>query len=496
MNKGFIYFAIIAIGCYRLQAQNIDLSGINNSQGVTILGLPSTSYGNVNYAGDVNADGLYDVLLWTDNNLYLIYGTKSGPSNIDLTSFNSTQGFIISGSYDAAFSGTGDANDDGIDDLIITNTFESSVCVILGNRNGVQNVNLTECGSGTSTIQIFGCTPGYTSCNTSLGTTVGGAGDVNGDGIQDMLIVGFQASTPSRSNAGVAYVLFGNKELSNTNLTNLNSTQGFSILGQAFAFFGERASRAGDVNGDGIDDLIIAAYYGFPTYVIYGSTGISDIDLTNFNSSQGFTIYVQDEMQVTAVSNAGDVNGDGIDDLLIGLGNSTVGMAYVLYGSNNMPFKVVLSNITPAQGFSILTQQTSSFAAYASSIGDFNQDGLDDVVISAYQDDNKAGAAYVILGTKSQPASITVDSLTNAQGITILGADANENTGFTISGIRDFNGDNYPDIALGTRSDFVAGYVVYSPYSGTGPNPKPKSAERIGYKVLFTIIMAFILCML
>ena len=163
------------------------------------------------------------------------------------------------------------------------------------------------------------------------GRAVSAAGDINGDGIDDLLIGAFGAE-PNGSRSGSSYVVFGNSAgfPAALNLASLNGTNGFRLDGVAA---GDRAGRAvsaaGDINGDGIDDLLIGApradpngSYSGSSYVVFGnSAGFpAALNLASLNGTDGFRLdgVAADDRSGYAVSAAGDVNGDGFDDLLIG----------------------------------------------------------------------------------------------------------------------------------------------------------------------------------
>ena len=193
------------------------------------------------------------------------------------------------------------------------------------------------------------------------GTSVSSAGDVNGDGFDDLIVGAHNAD--GGGGAGEAYVVFalaggfgvdvGGRQV--IDLTSLSAAEGFIIQGDAG---GDRAgysvSSAGDVNGDGFDDLIVGAQLGDDggsnageAYVIFGSVGgfgvdVSGrqlIDLTSLNASEGFIIRgdTSGDQAGYLVSSAGDVNGDGFDDLIIGApfgddgGGNDAGEAYVIF---------------------------------------------------------------------------------------------------------------------------------------------------------------------
>ncbi|MEG4292805.1 integrin alpha, partial [Microcoleus sp. D2B6] len=186
------------------------------------------------------------------------------------------------------------------------------------------------------------------------GISVSSAGDINGDGIDD-LIIGANYADPNGSYSGQSYVVFGKSTGwgATLELSTLNGTNGFILNGiAAYDLSGTSVSSAGDVNGDGIDDLIIGANYADPnsnsnsgqSYVVFGkSTGFSaTLDLSTLNGTNGFILngIAAYDLSGRSVSSAGDVNGDGIEDLIIGArsadpnGNSSSGQSYVVFGKS------------------------------------------------------------------------------------------------------------------------------------------------------------------
>ncbi len=185
------------------------------------------------------------------------------------------------------------------------------------------------------------------------GISVSAAGDVNGDGLDD-IIIGADGSSPgSNTEAGSNYVVFGTDgPISNPiNLSDLNGNNGFAINGAAeYDYSGTSVSAAGDVNGDGIDDIIIGASGADPnghteagsSYVVFGTDGpiTSPMNLNDLTHSSGINIsgVAINDRSGTSVSAAGDVNGDGFDDIIIGApgadpnGNSYAGSSYVVFG--------------------------------------------------------------------------------------------------------------------------------------------------------------------
>ncbi|MBB5042376.1 VCBS domain-containing protein [Shinella fusca] len=183
------------------------------------------------------------------------------------------------------------------------------------------------------------------------GISVSSAGDVNGDGYDDLIVGTYGADPSGKAGAGSSYVVFGGASRTGTvDLANLGSA-GFRIDGAAADdYSGISVSSAGDVNGDGYDDLIVGAPYADPSsgktdagssYVVFGkASGFGTVDLANLGSA-GFRIdgAAANDLSGYSVSSAGDVNGDGYDDLIVGAygsdasGKTDAGSSYVIYGN-------------------------------------------------------------------------------------------------------------------------------------------------------------------
>ncbi|HAD26824.1 MAG TPA: hypothetical protein DCF61_13910, partial [Alphaproteobacteria bacterium] len=228
-------------------------------------------------------------------------------------------------------------------------------------------------GDGSQGFVISGIDPADYS-----GFSVSGAGDVNGDGFDDVIVGAFFASPNGVGYAGESYVVFGRGDgfspsIDLSAIASGDGSEGFVINGADFYdYSGISVSNAGDVNGDGVDDLLVGAFLATPdgrayageSYVVFGrNTGfgaaVELADIENGAGTDGFVINGINSYDLSgiAVSDAGDINGDGIGDLAIGAseaspnGQPGAGQGYVVFGRNGgFPGSIELSDIEAGDG--------------------------------------------------------------------------------------------------------------------------------------------------
>jgi hypothetical protein len=401
----------------------------------------SAEYGySVATAGDVNGDLYADIIVGApkydhgqtdEGGAWIYHGSASGP--------HSAPDNFDAGNQDYAYFGwsvatAGDVNGDGYADVIVGapcyhagGTCEGRVWVWHGSSAGISTSHTWQAESNQTSAW--------------MGYSVGTAGDVNGDGYADVIVGAPYYNAPT-TNEGAAFVWHGSESGVNNDVDGDPTNAAWMVdSNYSSAQMGYSVSTAGDVNGDGYADVIVGApfYTNGHTeegaaWVYHGSeTGLSTAYANKDEANQAFSWFGY------SVAMAGDVNGDGYADIIVGAphwneGAVDNGVAFLWYGH--------ASGVSTVRDWKVVGEWNDSwYGASVATAGDVNGDGYSDVIIGAPGDLSEWGSAYAYYGSAS--------SLAEAAGWTKASDRENALFGFSVGTAGDVNGDGYADVIVG-----------------------------------------------
>ncbi|MCI0347680.1 MAG: integrin alpha, partial [Chloroflexi bacterium] len=396
---------------------------------------------DVSDAGDVDGDGFGDVIVGAplfdngqtnEGRAFVFVGSVSGFTTAPDWTGESDQ---ANAQFGSAVAGAGDLNGDGYDDVLVGAPLFDN-----GQTNEGRAYAYAGSPSGLSTTAAWTEEPDGQ--GSSFGQAVASAGDVNGDGYDDAIV--------GAPGAGRAYVYHGSP-------TGLAATAAWTV--QVFGVqFGRAVSSAGDVNADGYADVIVG---GTRAFVFLGSpAGLSTTAVWTVAGAPG-------ERLGESVSSAGDVNGDGYGDVIVGAPGfaNSLGRALIYLGSSSGPMNAAAWTRYGSKFF-------DQFGESVSCAGDVNGDGYSDVIVSAPRADfgqNSEGRAYVFVGS--------ANGILNAPVWSAEGNQPGANLGNAVSSAGDVDGNGYSDVLVGAA--FFDGGLVAGAAFGYLATPQVLASARL-----------------
>ncbi|HEX9975582.1 MAG TPA: T9SS type A sorting domain-containing protein [bacterium] len=415
-------------------------------------------------AGDVNGDGFDDFLIGTTHNavmgydagaVYLFLGQSRLSWGLNASVDSADARLLGQTAYDAAgysVACNGDLNGDGIDDMIIgapagndkAPWMSGRVYIVFGKKNADWG----------SFYKLFdSCDATYEGENNQdlAALSVAYVGDVNGDGYDDFL-VGAPYRDEFAEDAGKAYFILGHPTPW-VKFDQLAQADGSFFYASDNAETGYSVAGIGDINNDGVPDFAISAFGRSRVFVIYGKRSVNwgkNFDLESADLILYGTTRIANEGVGWRVAGAGDLNGDGISDVLISAindidGGFHAGKVYVLFGRNGgWPYQeIILNNECNASYLGELPNDQAGWGLAMA--GDIDDNGFDDFLVGTYKDDNGPvdGKAYLIKGKatgwqRNVPFATIPDYCERAA----------EGIGYTCASAGDFDNDGIEDFLI------------------------------------------------
>ena len=386
-------------------------------------------------AGDINGDGLADLVVADPPYVagppavYVVFG-KADSNDVDLQALGSG-GFVITSQSPRTeepwhVAHAGDVDGDGLGDVVLSSSFFATfpggidpqffpyvgLSYVIFGRPGTTPVSLDSFGSDGFVVNTESVH--QPSQQEGSSWNLAAAGDVNGDGLGDIVMGNALVDVGALEDAGMSLVIFGKADGATVDISFLG-TDGFAILGANTNDWAGFVAGPGDVDGDGRNDLLVGAINAGGTgraYVVFGKADPSDVDLAALLDG-GFAIEGEHaNSSLGIVGGAGDVDCDGLDDVIVGaphaeIDRETSGRAYVVFGkSNTDPIDTMRLGLSGFALDGVPTPRTPWIGSNAGGSvgggGDFDGDGTPDILVGAptfTANGEQVGRGYVVFGS-------------------------------------------------------------------------------------------------
>jgi len=451
-------------------AEQLMLSDIAAGHGGFVIDGDAAWVDHVASAGDVNGDGLTDIVFGTafDRQSYVIFG-KTGTTAVKLSDVaKGIGGFVIKGGYEAGWTvaGLGDVNGDGRADVILDDpgpyrSLKRGRSFVVFGKSDTRGVNLDTLEQSGGGFVIEHARYTY------YPTHVASAGDINGDGLDDLLV----ARPPDHyyGYGGFVYVVFGKTSSAPVPLAKVERGEGgFAIHGGEYA--GKSVAGVGDINGDGLADVALgwdqSPYFSDDgrCFVVFGKTDGAAVAASAILTGQGgFVIRgaKPGDQSCDSLAGAGDVDGDGLADLVVGSpGLAPNGGAHVVFGKKTTE-PVELSAVAAGVGGFVMHSDSASAVSEVAGVGDVNGDGLGDVMVGS---DYVVDPVNFVIYGKTDTAAVDLSAVSAGIGGFEIRSEFKD-TDNLVSGGGDVNGDGLADLLVASPSSGRA-YVIFGATTG------------------------------
>ena len=443
---------------------------------------------SVTSIGDLNRDGIPDIAVGangdstTGNNkgaIHIMFMNTDGSvkSTVKIND-DTANGPSLSddGFFGASVTSIGDLDGDGVNDIIVGADGDNAG----GNDRGTIHIMFMNTnGSVKSTVEINDATTYGPSLSDYdfFGTSVTSIGDLNRDGIPDIAVGARGDATGGNSDKGAIHIISltslfpsGNGFVDSTVEINNATTNGLTLSDGDV--FGASVASIGDLDHDGVDDIIVGAYGDDAGGAGAGANrGAIHIMFMNTAGSVKSTVEINDDTTNgpslskndnfgTSVTSIGDLDHDGVDDIIVGAsgvpGSISKGAIHIMFmNKDGSVDKTVEINDTTTNGPSL--SNFDNFGSSVTSIGDLNRDGVQDIAVGAIGDPSgiRKGAIHILF----MNITGSVDKTVKIDGTTQNGPSLNyfDNFGSSVTSIGDLNRDGIPDIAVGANGDNAGG---------------------------------------
>ena len=527
-----LFFVIAGLGALAVSGMILyDMDQISSD--LIVLGPHFNSrLGSSVASGDFNGDGLADLAITAPSfridmeqppvgAVFVVFGTGAFPPNHQIDFFTDTADLVVYGRLFGDYLGgcvtVGDLNGDSIDDLIVAGDtsniggiYDAGAIYVIFGSNSFPGNHTVDLSTESADMEIHGALA-YDQTGYDLEV-----GDVNGDTVDDLLFSILGYDYLGRPDCGATGVLFGSAAHTSGSILDLTVGQpDLMVIGADDHDWLGSALATGDVNGDGIDDLVLSAVFADPlgrdkaglVVLVLGSDSFFPHEIIDLNLSTpaAWMLGGSANDRIGFALACGDLNGDTLDDIVVGAhltsatAGAEAGRCYVVYGSNVIPPGTIRDFIDPVEGdINFQGAHAGDHLGYSLACGDFNDDGIEDLMMGAIGLDPPggewAGGVFTAYGSDNFPPHAIWDFASSDPDVLIYGDQALEQAGVCVAAA-ELNGDGLDDWLVGafqhstgTGGDYCGAlYCIYGCVEAAAPSVPDPANEAVDVPLEVTL---------